>query len=452
LLALTLIRGLFYAAVVPPWQGPDETGHFEYAWLIANLGRLPGQEDVSPAFEQELLASLYEWRYGELIGHPLPEGLPARLDELPTDNFARRSRTILRERFSLAYLWQALFLLPLRSHDLSTQLFAARISSVLLALGIVLLAFAILSELNRPRSYLICAMTAVVVFLPQHTFVNSMVGDGVLAELMVCLVLFCWARLFRRGMTIWLLVGIILGTLGGIWSKTTAMFLIPLNTILALWWFFRQPRRTGSWRTVAFLVGGLAFLAVALWLWNRFWLPPGSQAISIPWESLSGESVLWEDMRGMSFGEALLLSYDSFWAYFGWMAVPVSDRWYGAILLATLGAAVGWGLWSRDRATGRAGRYGFDAWAVIMMAGALVLAVAIFVWIALLSRATGYYQFQGRYLFPVVVPFAFLLVGGWVNITPSRTRGVLVWAGLVFLTVFDAWAVMRYVVPYFYFG
>jgi hypothetical protein len=87
-----------------------------------------------------------------------------------------------------------------------------------------------------------------------------------------------------------------------------------------------------------------------------------------------------------------------------------------------------------------------------MMGFTLLLAVAIFVWVALLSRAGGYYQFQGRYLFPVVVPFAFLLVGGWANITPSRTRGFLVWAGLVFLAVFDAWAVMQYVVPYFYFG
>jgi hypothetical protein len=155
-------------------------------------------------------------------------------------------------------------------------------------------------------------------------------------------------------------------------------------------------------------------------------------------------------VRGITFGEALLLSYDSFWAYFGWMAVPVSDRWYGAILLATVGAAVGWGLWSRDRVTGRAGRYGFDVWAVIMMVGVLVLAVAIFVWVALLSRTTGYYQFQGRYLYPVIVPFAFLLVGGWVNITPSRTRGVLVWASLVFLVVFDTWAVTRYIVPHFY--
>jgi hypothetical protein len=441
---LALIRGLFYAAVVPPWQGPDETGHFEYAWLIAQLGRIPGPADVSPAFEQELLASLYEWRFGDYIGHPLPEGLPARLDELPSEISARRSRTILRERFSLAYLWQSIFLLPLRSHDLTSQLFAARISSVLLNLGIVWLAFATFCELIRPRSYLVCAMTAVVVFVPQHTFVNSMVGDGVLAELMACLVLFCWARLFRRGMNAWLAVGLVLGTLGGIWSKTTAMFLVPLNAVLAAWWFARQPRRTRTWRTVAFLSAGLALLAMSLWLWNRFWLPSGSHTVSKLWESFFNESSLWEDLRGMTFGEALLLSYDSFWAYFGWMAVPVSPRWYGAILLATFGAAVGWGLWSRGRAAGREERYTFSAWAVIMMAGTLLLAAAIFVWVALLSRATGFYQFQGRYLFPVVVPFAFMLVGGWVNITPSPTRRVLVWLGIVFLVAFDAWAVMHY--------
>jgi hypothetical protein len=345
-----------------------------------------------------------------------------------------------------------LFLLPLRSHDLTSQLFAARISSVLLNLGIVWLAFSTFSELVRSPLYLIGAMTAVIVLLPQHTFVNSMVGDGVLAELMVCLVLFCWARIFRRGMTAGFIVGLVLATLGGILSKTTAMFLLPLNAILALWWFFRQSHRVQVWRRAVFLVAGLVFLLASFWLWSRFWLPSGSHTISRLWESLSSESLLWEDVRGITFGEALLLGYDSFWAYFGWMAVPVSLRWYGAIMLATLGAAVGWGFWARDRARQHSRHYGLDLWAVTMMGGTLLLAVAIFVWVALLSRAGGYYQFQGRYLFPVVVPFAFLLVGGWVNITPSRTRGFLVWAGLVFLAVFDAWAVMRYLVPYYYSG
>jgi len=91
--------------VIPPWQSPDETGHFEYVWTLARLRRIPRREDASPFLERELLASLYEWRYGVFIDRPLPARMPARLADLPTRVHAQRARTLLAGRFSLAYLW-----------------------------------------------------------------------------------------------------------------------------------------------------------------------------------------------------------------------------------------------------------------------------------------------------------------------------------------------------------
>jgi hypothetical protein len=441
LLVLTLIRGLIYALVIPPWQAPDETGHFEYTWLMAFLGRVPTPEDISPTFERELMASLYEWRYGELIGRPLPEGIPDRMRDLPAKVFARNSRTVLSGRFSLSYVWPALFLLPLRFQDLTFQLLIARLSSVLLNVGIVWLAYQTFSELVLSRSYLIWSMTAVVVFLPQHTFINGMVADGPLAELMACLVLYCWARLFRRGFSTWSVIGIAVGTLIGIWSKATAAFLIPLNVGLALWWFLRQPHRT--WRHVAYVCVGVGLLGLAALAWDYHRSPLGSRTLGMIWESLPVQRWIWVDARGLALGEALLLSHDSFWANFGWMAVPVSPRWYGAILLMTLVAVVGWLLGGKDQE-------GFTQWAVIMMGGSLLMALIIFVWKGLLAPFSAYSQYQGRYLFPVVIPVAFLLIGGWMQIIPRRRQPILVMSVVLFFALFDTWSIMGYVVPYFY--
>ena len=55
LLALAAVRGVLYALIIPPWQSPDETGHFEYAWHLTSLRHIPTREETSPAFEQELL-------------------------------------------------------------------------------------------------------------------------------------------------------------------------------------------------------------------------------------------------------------------------------------------------------------------------------------------------------------------------------------------------------------
>lgn len=441
LLLLTLIRGLIYTLVIPPWQGPDETGHFEYAWLIADTARLPTREDVSPAFERELLASLYEWRYGELIGRPLPEGMPARLDDLPVEIFARHSRTILTGQFSLAYPWQALFLLPFRFQDLVVQLRIARLSSVLLNLAIVWLAFRTFAELLPSRRFLVCAMTAVVVFLPQHTFINSVVGDGPLAELMACIVLYCWVRLFGRGARVWMVVGIVLGTLAAIWSKTTAVFLIPLDVGLALWWSLRQPRQVRRWRKVAFAGFGAAAVVLVLWAWFQSGL--GSGALEKVREPLALDGLMWVDQRGMSLGQALLASHDSFWANFGWMAIPVGTRWYGAALLLAVLAALGW-------LPGGEAQEGFPRWGAKLMGAAFLTALLAFVWAALLTGSAGYYQFQGRYLFPAVVPFAFLLVGGWARVFATQRSRVMIAAMVLFLVLLDAWSLLAYAIPYFY--
>ncbi|MDY7041589.1 MAG: DUF2142 domain-containing protein [Chloroflexota bacterium] len=437
LLLLTAVRGLLYAAVIPPWQSPDETGHFEYVWLITHLGRLPGQEDASSAFERELLGSLYEWRYGEFIGRPLPEQVPERMADLPANIFARSCRTVLLERFSLAYLWSALFLLPFHHQDLVFQLYAARLSSVLLNVAIVWLAIRTFSELMPARPDLIPLMTAVVVFLPQHTFINSMVGEGPLAELMACLVLWCWARLFRRGFRIREAAGIMLGTLVGIWSKTTAVFLIPLDAGLALWWLMRRSRRNWTRRQTVYVCIGIVILGVGTWLWSRS--PLGVRTLQSLRQVLSFPELVWVDRRGITFGEGLLLTYDSFWANFGWMAVPVSERWYGAIALISLMSCWGWWAGKREET---------PPWAVGMMSGGILMALLIFIWYGLLNQL--YYWIQGRYLFPIIIPFAFLLVGGWIRFVSPKRSKIAIMSLLGFLIVFDTWCFAGYIIPYFY--
>ncbi|TET53297.1 MAG: DUF2142 domain-containing protein, partial [Anaerolineales bacterium] len=261
LLALTLVRGLAYAVLIPPWQAPDETGHFEHAWLIAYLGRCPTGDDLSAAFEEDLLASLYEWRFGELVSRALPAQAPTRLADLPSEVFVARSRTV-GGRFSLAYVWTALFVRPLLDHDLVVQLYAARFSSIVLELAIVWLAWCIFCAVLPGRPGLVAAMTACVVFLPQHTFINATVGEGALAELGACVVVYAWIRLLLEPPRVRHAAAALAGTLVGMWAKRTAGFLVIVDAVgLALLlsqWF----RRAGRRRRAAYTAVGLCLLAI----------------------------------------------------------------------------------------------------------------------------------------------------------------------------------------------
>jgi hypothetical protein len=143
----------------------------------------------------------------------------------------------------------------------------------------------------------------------------------------------------------------------------------------------------------------------------------------------------------MTFGQALLLTHDSFWANFGWMTLPISERWYGAIALLFAAALCGWSI-RRPRET--------PTWAVGMMGGVLGIAFLGYVWAQLLLRESDYYQFQGRYLFPASIPLVFFIVEGLERLWPLRKSRLGVSLFLSFLVIWDAWSLAGYLLPYFY--
>lgn len=283
-------------------------------------------------------------------------------------------------------------------------------------------------------------MTAFVVFLPQHIFINSMVGEGPLAELMVCLALYGWVRLFHRGFELLGSIAVSVGTLIGVWSKTTAVFLIPVDIGLLIWWLLCQQRLGWNRRRATLVFAAiLVLLGLGLAAWS--FSPLGRGTLGQLREFSFSAGLAWTDNRGMTLGEALLSTYDSFWANFGWMNVRVGGRWYGAVLLLSLVALSGWFI---DRPNVD------QPWSGTMMAGVTLVAFLVFAWVALLSRVGGYYQFQGRYLFPIVVPYAFLFVGGLDRLFPAETNHFVMTSLLFFLICFDAWCLAGTILPYFY--
>jgi hypothetical protein len=443
LLGLALVRGVIYTAVVPPWQAPDETGHFEYAWLMTQDREVLSREDVSPALERELLGSLYEWRYGEYTERRLPRQMPVRTSELSRSIFARRSRTVRSERFSLAYVWQALFLLPVRHQDLTLQLYAARFSSVVLNLLIVWLAWLIFEEAVPGRSRLAAAMTAFVIFLPQHTFINASVSDGPLAELAAGIVVYGWLLLSRRGVTrrvstvgAGLVAG---GTVVAMWTKKTGAFLLPLDVGALVLLLILRFRGAARWRRLVYLVSGLVLGGILVVLLLQ---TPVGDSMARRVEAWWGAPEVYLENKRISLDEALWQTYDSFWGQFGWMNVRVGYGWYVLIYALGLAAVEGWA-WARWRAW----------WVSRRARGVLGLAfvLAVGVWLAfVVLTPNGLAFFQGRYLFPAVVPAAFYLVGGWARWIPERWQRAFLPGVVGLLAVVDATALCLGVGPFFY--
>ncbi len=451
LLGLALVRGLLYVLLTPPWQAPDEPGHFEYAWAIARRGAPPLDPTAVPAwlealprpnqdpavraarprFERELLDSLYETRFFEYRHRPPPEPRLQNLDQI------RLGRTLPGERFSTAYVWQALFIAPGLGGSVLDQLYLARFSSVVLNLAIVTLGIATARILFPDRPWLAPAVGIVLVFWPQHTFINATVNEGPLAELGATLAVYGWARLFSRTFSLVGITAVIGGTLLGLSAKANALFLLGLHPILLVIYLAAsiRPRRSA---TIPLALAAALLVAGGLWAVYRtdlISLDRARVALEVVRQRLTASPEVPRRVSELPWSWV----FDSYWGFFGWMHVRVSDEWYRVMYGLTALGLLGWLIPRREFPWPGPGPTAL-AW----LAPALAI-LMLGLYIAFIDPS----YLQGRYLFTAAVPAALLLAAGWARLVPARLAGhFLPGLGLVLaaldLIAFWAWLTFYY--------
>jgi len=262
-LLLAAICGALYLGIVPPWQHYDEPTHFEYAWLIANRGEVPGWGEHDPAMRREVAASMME--------HGFFEEMDVRPNLLARD----KAIGIGVSQAGSQPLYYQVAALPLRliSHaDVTFQLYVLRTLSLLSFLVTVWIAGRVVGELTEAHSPLRWAVPGTMALLPAYTDVMTAVVDEAGAVLLFSLFLWGAVRMILRGVTVWRLIWVA----GTAWlcvqTKPTAgiaVALMPLALILSL-----APSRWGRWLWPAMGVG-LILLAGFFFRWGdaAAWYP-----------------------------------------------------------------------------------------------------------------------------------------------------------------------------------
>ena len=416
LLAYTAL-GALYAAYTPPWQVPDEPAHYNYVRALATTGRLPVMETGD--YDQEYIWQLVESRFDP------------RLSIAPI--------TYEDHQPPLYYLLAApLYILG------DGALLPLRLLSVAIGTLLLLAAYRAMHTLFPNRPAIPLTGTALIAFLPQHLAMTSGVENDGLAELWIAVTLWLLLRHLqgrtdRRHLTA---LGLVLGL--ALLTKTTAYLTLPL-TLLALWLRARRER-TGRfpWRTLltrAALVLGLALLIAAPWLGRNIavygWRDPlglarhNSVVVGQPrtteWLALYGWTGLLTRL--------LRTTFQSFFAQFGWMTVPLHPPFYLVLALVTATLAAGFAarLWQRRRALSPARR---DELA--LLATTVALTVTVY-----LAYNLTFVQHQGRYLFPALVPLALASSLGldWLLTPPAAGRAAIGLLGLDGLLLL--WGLLR---------
>ncbi|MCL4303161.1 MAG: DUF2142 domain-containing protein [Anaerolineae bacterium] len=503
ILALYLLAGVLFATLTPNWQAPDEPAHFNYVHFLSIQSGFP--ELVSRCYNQAYLERLKSQRFPP---------------ELPLD-------TVCYE-FHQPPLY---YLLATPVFTISGgSLLTLRLFSVILGAGVVGLAYFIVLAIFPGRMALAYGTMAFVAFVPMHAAMLASVNNDALAELILAGLLLLLVRRFgiegRASTRSDITMGVLLGL--GLITKTTVYIAVPLTAVtLGLAAVKAARRRRGGEVDGISPSRGVEFQQTKRYPnrvnWQLLIKQTGlifglALVIALPWYIRNAVIYGNFDLLGLGRHEAVVVgqlrtadyvaqvgwptylynfvtvTFQSFWGQFGWMAVPMSQRVYLALTLLTLAALGGlMGFWISDLrftiftfekgpSSSHVSRFTFHVLeqnpplgrpihyqALVLMALTIGLMFLGYIWYNL-----EFVQFQGRYLFPALIPlgvfftaglqiafsprWAWLLAGGlalalgWLVFAALRQGEVDKWALLLVglalaLATGRAWLASRWSVP-----
>jgi len=312
---------------------------------------------------------------------------------------------------------------------------AVRLLSTACSAGVVWLVWLTLRRLAPERLLLALAGMGFAAFLPMHIAIGSAVGNDALTNLLFAAVLYALLVNLRgvgthsrvplhplpidglRLLTIPVLVGLAMLT------KATGILLIP---IMLLGVVVVVRLRSGRWGA-AFGAATLALvitLLVSGWWLVRNYMLYGDPLLQRTFLEVFAGTAKAQDFinQGMTWGQYARLVADwtfrSFWFAYGMpetarTGLPnfLPDSVYLGLGVLTLGAVVGFVLRLREPSP-----LWVRVW--LLLAGlCLVLTLVSFV---LFVRV--FFQTQGRYFYPALLPISVFWALGWERLVPERYR------------------------------
>ncbi|HUV05710.1 MAG TPA: glycosyltransferase family 39 protein [Armatimonadota bacterium] len=318
----------------------------------------------------------------------------------------------------LYYLMGVPFYLAGRLSGLANPAEMVRLLSLLLGGLSILIAYAAVRAALPEEKGLPLAVAGFVALLPTHVMLSSSVSNDPLAEVVFGLALLVIAGMlvdgpkWRRTVGLGLVLGI------GLLTKTTCVLLFPVALLAYL---LAWQRGTLAAKSVAGHLGAAVGVSLIIGAW---WLVRNQAIFGDPFamsqfqrafqHTATLESLL---SKGWSWGVYSALvgawTFASFWGVFGHMKVFMPTWTYCALAAISIAAGIG-SLRStvRIRATSVASR---DVLLVYGVTIALVL-------LAFIRFNLTFFQAQGRYLYPALIPISVLWALGISELLPAQWR------------------------------
>lgn len=435
IIALYLSIGGLYAVVTPAWQVPDEPAHYNYVEFIAERRRLP---TLSPGdYPAEYLETIKSRRF-------------------PADMSVETLR--YESHQPPLYYLSAAPLLRLGRDVLGWPMpYALRFWTLVLGGLAIGAGYLVARSVAQGTPHLALGAAAFSAFLPMHLAMTAAVNNDALVELLLAAI--AW-QLLRHPSKRWSpRANALLGVSVGLALITKLQAYVSLGLVLVALVWDTAVARAGAgpssppaptartpWRSTlraGATIYGVAGLIALPWLARNMlvygWRDPFAMVrhAQVVVGQLTARQYVADHGIATWLRELSLVTFRSFWGQFGWMSVPLDERVYAGLAvlagLSALGLLLALVRCARD--SRRAGVRLLElpaARSVVILVAWAALSVMVFMW-----YNTQYVQFQGRYLFPALVPWGLAFVVGieelvsraWRLVAPVLALGAVVALG-----------------------
>jgi hypothetical protein len=430
LIALTLVRGLIYAAVIPPWwQAHDEDFHFSQVKHLVDERYQPDGQDKSWLLEMTATFTAFptsRWT-------PAPDRM-----QNPSD-ISGRYKKFIRPSFSYYFFaWPGQFLV---NQDILFQLYAMRSISVLITCGIITFAFFIARQIF-PDSVLNQVLVPwFILFNPSFMIVNSAINDGGLTVLLVTIIFYLLLRGINHShahQLQWPFPVALAVTILAFWSKITAFFLLPVWGILLLIYIWRASQKRWIWGIITATGLLLSLLLLPTYFQNK---------LLQVWK-LGQAGISWIDITNVLSASVLWDTFANFWVVLGYFMYPLPQIWYRILLVVSMLAGLGLLVFGGQHIKQKRLLSSAEGKGVLL--GLLFAGCGLAVLTGYTILRQNEYLRLARYIFPIILPFSVLAVTGWRALCPVawKNHGLLLLAGGLFL--FDTLVWLHYALPWYY--
>lgn len=427
-----------YAALVPPWEAPDEPAHYRYLTALTERWRPPADPGVRQrdrfCRDYAFTTSNYEW-YHPALGY-LPLALVYRTlqlfapDSLPAD-IPPFNPSFCSDPFAYPNLFHLRVSRPLKVWQHDWGLLILRVASSLWGLVVIAVTYQT-GKLLEMKGFEIVA-AAWVAFLPQFTFINASVRNDTITNAIAALLLFLIVRmqLSERRRRPLLITGLTLGI--GILTKLTLAYLTPAVLIAPL--LLPAQSLRDRFRAATCIIA-ISSIPVALYYLGY---PEAQSALSY----IEAQMKIRPEITSWTYWKPFFpMLLDLFFARFGWANILVSTWWIRiAFGIWVLGAV--FSCYRLARLLKHERRNPKIRMLFLLTIGLLLAFVGV------IRYNLSHFQPQGRFLFPALVSWALLGTWGLGTALPKQARFPVGLGMVSFMLLFNLQSLITLVSAYY---